>query len=123
MAGTCACSWGSIMSVFSLRVGRRDDDLEGTAVAQSNGGKVSHIARQHAADAEILGEHDNRRVHEAQTEIPVPVVHDHGAPKLIESRWRIGERTVEQIAHEYVHFLAVVAKEVVELRQHEAGNV
>jgi len=43
--------------------------LERTALAESNGGKVAHVARRQTADAERLGERHDRSVNEAQGKI------------------------------------------------------
>ena len=47
------------------------------AVAESNGGEVTHVARCQTADAKGLGERDNRRIDEAQAEIGKASIHFH----------------------------------------------
>ncbi len=51
--------------------------VERPAVAESNGGEVTHVARREAAYAERLGQRYDRTVDEAQAEIREAPVHFH----------------------------------------------
>jgi hypothetical protein len=42
---------------------------------------------------------------------------------MTDRRWRVGECASSQILHEHLHRPALVAKEVVDLGEHEAGDV
>jgi len=51
--------------------------VECAAVAQPNGGKVTHVARREAADAKRLRERHHRTIHQAEAEISEASVHFH----------------------------------------------
>ena len=99
-----------------------NDQLEGAAVAQSNGREVTHVARRQPANTERFGERHNRAIDEAKTKIPEASVHIHRARQLTDGWRRVGERASGEILHEPLHRLALVAKEVVDLGEHQPGT-
>jgi len=56
---------------------RMNHQLERTAVAESNGREVTHIARGQTMDAERFGERHDRTIDEAEAEIREASVHFH----------------------------------------------
>lgn len=84
--------------------------------------RTTSIARNRATYAERFGRHD-RSVDQAQAEIREASIHFHRTRKLTNGRRCIGERAAGEIVHEHSHRPAFVAKEVVDLGEHEGRNV
>lgn len=99
------------------------DQLEPSATSESNGGEVMHVARREPMDAKRLGQRHHRCVDEAQTEIREASVHLHRPRELAEGRRRLREGAASEILHEGLHRLALVAKEVVDLREDETRHI
>ena len=51
--------------------------VERAAVAKSNSGEMTHVARRQATDAERLGERYNRPIDEVQAKIREASIHFH----------------------------------------------
>ena len=100
-----------------------NDQVEGAAVAKSDGREVADISRRETTNAKIFGEHHDRRVDETEAKVAVSPVNCHGPCELIDSRRRVSERPAREIVHESVHGRPLVAKEVVNFRQHQPRNV
>jgi hypothetical protein len=100
-----------------------NDEIEGTAITESNSGEVTHVARRQSTDAQRLGQRHDRCVDEAETEVGKAPVDFHGAGELPECRRRICEGATREIPHECLHRLAFVAKEVVNLGEDETRHV
>ena len=54
-----------------------DHQLERAAVAESNGRKVTHVARRQPPDAERFGERHDRTINQPETQIRELSVHFH----------------------------------------------
>ena len=54
-----------------------NDQIERTAVTQSNSSEMAHVARRQATDAESLRKRDDRAVHKAETKVLVAPVNLH----------------------------------------------
>jgi len=100
-----------------------DDEVERAAVTQSDGDKVTQVARRQTTDAERLGERYDRTIDEAQAEIGEALIHFHRTGELTERRRRVGEGASSEILHEHLHRAALVAKEIIDFGKHETGNV
>jgi hypothetical protein len=100
-----------------------NDQVEGAAVAESNRSEVANIAGCQATDTEPLGERHDRRVHQAEAEIGEASVDFHRARELTDRRWRVGEGALSEILHEQLHRPTLVTQEVVDLGEHQTGNV
>jgi len=84
---------------------------------------MPNVPRREAADAEIFGEHYHRRIYQAEMEISVAPIDFHGPLETVERRWSISECPSCEVVHEDIHGRALVAQEVIELRQHQARNL
>ena len=102
---------------------RMNHQIKRAAVTQSNGGKVTHVARGQSTDAERLGKRYDRTIDEAQAQIREASIHFHRTGELTDGWRRVSESAARDIPHEHLHRPALVAKEVVDLCQHETRNV
>jgi len=84
---------------------------------------VTQVARRQTTDVESLGECYDRSVDEAQVEIREASVHFHRTRELTDSWRRVREGASREILHEHLHRPALVAKEVVDLDEHETWNI
>jgi len=100
-----------------------NDELERPAVPQSDGGEMTHIARGQTADAERLGQRNDRSVNEAQAEIRKTSIDFHRTRELADSWRRIGESASGDVMHEHLHRRPFVAQEVVDLGKHQARHI
>jgi hypothetical protein len=96
---------------------------ERLTVTEANSAEVADVARGEATDTEQLGERHDRRVNQPQAEIGKESVHFHRARELTSGWRRIRKSSATEILHEHLHCLTLVAKEVVELGEHESRNV
>ncbi len=99
------------------------NQLEPAATGESNGSEVAHVARREPVDTKRLGQRHDRTIDEAQTEIRESPVHFHRTCELADCRRRVGEGAANEILHEHVHRLALVAKEVVNFGKDETGDI
>jgi hypothetical protein len=106
-----------------VRIVRVNDKLKCASVAQPHSREVPHVACREPTDTEIFSEHDDRRIDQAETKVCVSRVNLHRSRELIDRRRCVRERPAREIVHESVHCRPLVAKEVVDFGQHQAGNV
>ena len=102
---------------------RLNHQVERAAVMQSNGGEVTHVARGQSTDPERLGKRYDRTIDEAQAQIREASVHFHRTRELTDGWRRVSEGAARDIPHEHLHRPALVAKDVVDLCEHETRNV
>lgn len=100
-----------------------DDQLECTAVTQTQRREVTHIARGQATDAECLGERDDRSIYEPKAKVRVTPIDVHGSGELVERGRGVRKCAAGKIPHERCHCLPLVAKEVVELGKHQGRHI
>lgn len=100
-----------------------NDQLERAAIAESNGCEVTHVACCQTTNAQRLGEGYDRTIDETDAKVCEASIHIHRTRKITDRRWRVGERASSQILHEHPHPPALVAKEVVDLGEHETWDV
>jgi len=102
---------------------RMNHQVERAAVTQSNGGEVTDVTRGQSTDAERLGKRYDRTIDEPQAQIREASVHFHRTRELADGWRRVSEGAARDIPHEHLHRPALVAKEVIDLCEHETRNV
>ena len=60
-----------------------NDQLERTPVAESDHGEVSHVAGGQTPESQLIGEGDDRRIHEAKAQLGIALVNRHGSGELV----------------------------------------
>lgn len=71
----------------------------------------------------LPGQRHDRTIDEAQTEIREAPVHLHRTRELADCRRRVGEGAANEVLHEHLHRLALVAKEAVNFGKDETGDI
>src|SRR5262249_5534750 len=100
-----------------------DDQFERAPIAQPDRGKTPDGPRREATNTESFRQSNDRRIHETEVEIRVPLVNLHCPRELIERRWRVSKCTTCKIEHENTHRCPRVAKKVIDFPQHQTRHV
>ena len=107
----------------AIRPARVHDQLEPATSAQFDGAEVANVASGETVDAKLLGQRDDRSIHQTQTMARIPTVNLHGALQQPRGRGRVREGASQEVSHESAHGAALFAKEVINLGEHQARDV
>ena len=80
-----------------------NDELEWGTIPQPHSREVPDIARRETTNAEVFGEHHNRRVDQTEAKVAVFLVNLHGSRELIDRRRRVRKRSTREVVHEGIH--------------------